>query len=474
MEERSKYLFKNTSIFAIGSLGTKLIGFVLVPFYTHILSTEQYGTVDLLFTIATIVVPLIMFNLGEAIMRFALDDDADQKKLFSVAEVCILFGIIISLLVIPIVSLFSIIKEFRVYLYFYIVLYAIKEILNGFLRGWEKLKLYVSNNILYSLSVALLNILFLAVLHMGIKGYLLAYIISEGICVCFAFFAGRMYYYLGTFILDWKVFRAMIRFSLAVIPNTLLWWVINSSDRVMVTAMCGTSENGLLAVGYKFPSILTVLNTVLMQAWKYSAIREKDSADRNQYANAMMERFLKISILVSGTLIVTLKPLSKVLFADEFFLSWKSGVILLAGFVFMGVGTFLGTVYYVEKNMLGNMFSALFGAIINVVLNWALIPFMGAAGATLAATVAYFSIMIFRHIDTKKYQSIQLFRWDYLVLFLLLITMTIGQFIETKVGIIVSFAGYAVMTILCYRFIGEMIKTGWKIINRRHTHEDGM
>ena len=62
MNSRAKYLLKNTGIFAIGALGTRVISFFLVPFYTYILSTEEYGTVDLIFTLCTLVVPVITFN----------------------------------------------------------------------------------------------------------------------------------------------------------------------------------------------------------------------------------------------------------------------------------------------------------------------------------------------------------------------------------------------------------------------------
>ena len=118
---RLQYLAKNTSIFAIGELGTKIINFFLVPFYTHILSTEQYGTVDLIFTICTVIVPLVMFNIGEAIMRYSLDEDANHDKLFSISIVVIAIGCLLSLLIIPITSSVQLLSKYSIYIYVLII-----------------------------------------------------------------------------------------------------------------------------------------------------------------------------------------------------------------------------------------------------------------------------------------------------------------------------------------------------------------
>ena len=64
---KNKYLLKNSAIFAIGNIGTKLINFFLVPYYTYVLSSEQYGTVDLLFTVCSLIIPVVMCNINEAV-----------------------------------------------------------------------------------------------------------------------------------------------------------------------------------------------------------------------------------------------------------------------------------------------------------------------------------------------------------------------------------------------------------------------
>lgn len=458
MGKRFSYLAKNTSIFAIGELGTKLINFFLVPFYTHVLTTEQYGTVDLIFTICTVIVPLVMFNIGEAIMRYALDDDADHNKLFSIASITIVFGFLISIVIIPITGLFSILSHYSKYIYFYIVLCATKSVMTSFLRGREQLKLYVSCNLLNSFLIAIFNILFLVYFKLGIDGYLLAYILAETCAVIFAFIAGKMYRYVIHFTFDWILTKKMIMFSLAVVPNSLLWWVMNSSDRIMVTAICNVSENGILAVAYKLPSLLTMVNTILMQAWKYSAIKEKNSSDRDEFNNLMLKQFLRGSVLLAATMILFIKIFTKILFAKSYYVSWKSCVYLLLGFVFMGLGTFVGTIYYVEKNMVGNMLSALVGAVVNLLLNYFLIPIMGAAGATLAACISYFIIMIYRYVDTRKFQVLDLLNRGNFLLFGILIIMILCSLMDNMIGNILLVIAYGICLFFNRSYILIMLR----------------
>ena len=79
-ESRSKYLIKNTLIFTIGNIGSKVISFFLIPLYTNVLTTSQYGITDLITTIITVAVPILTLNICESVMRFGLDRDSDYEK----------------------------------------------------------------------------------------------------------------------------------------------------------------------------------------------------------------------------------------------------------------------------------------------------------------------------------------------------------------------------------------------------------
>lgn len=83
MDEK-KRLIKNTGIIALGNISTKMIGFLLLPLYTSVLSTEEYGTIDYITTISMFLVPFISMLMDEAVFRFLIDcrNDEERKKSF--------------------------------------------------------------------------------------------------------------------------------------------------------------------------------------------------------------------------------------------------------------------------------------------------------------------------------------------------------------------------------------------------------
>ena len=133
-QKRTEYLAKNTVLFAIGNLGTKLISFFLVPLYTNALSTNQYGIIDLIASICTVLVPVLTFNIGESVMRFSLDEDSDYDKIFSVGILFMGMCITLGTISIPVSNYFESTKEFGWYIYFYSVSLGICQLGNCNLR----------------------------------------------------------------------------------------------------------------------------------------------------------------------------------------------------------------------------------------------------------------------------------------------------------------------------------------------------
>ena len=78
---RYNYLFKNIGILTLSSFATKLLSFFLVPLYTNILTTTEYGTYDLLNSTIGILLPILTLDIQEAVLRFALDKKKSRRPL---------------------------------------------------------------------------------------------------------------------------------------------------------------------------------------------------------------------------------------------------------------------------------------------------------------------------------------------------------------------------------------------------------
>ena len=462
-QQRNKYLLKNTVIFSIGNFGTKIISFFLVPLYTNILTTREYGTVDLIYTIGMVLVPLLTLNIGESIMRFALDKDADCDKIMSTGITILIFGAIIGLLILPIANLFESVSNYSIYIYLYTLTLAFSQIFLCYLRGKEFLLKYSIGNIIQSLTIAIFNIIFLIGMKKGIEGYLMAYILAIVCTGLYGFWAGKVNLVIKKYSIDIELSKNMIKYSVVLIPNSFMWWIMNSSDRMMVSAMISVTANGVYAVAYKIPTLLSTITTIFNQAWSYSAIREDESEDKEEYNNRVYDNLVTIVIVVATGLLMIMKPFLSVYVGKEYYAAWHYVPYLIVGFVFMTLGSFIATSYTVHKDSMGFLISGTVGAIINLILNFILIPMMGVSGAAFATCISYFGVFAYRIKDTQKYIKLRVFKRKQICGYALLILSAMTCYLDNCIGQMLLVIEFICIILLNKEFVKDMLKIIFKI-----------
>ena len=402
-KNRSDYLIKNTIIFTMGNLGSKLISFFLVPLYTYALTATEYGVVDLIVTVGTVAVPVLTLNISEAVMRFALDKDADKKKITQIGTGILIIGMLLGLLIFPICHSFNKISQYSEFVYFYVVALSMSQLYLCDLRGKELLVYYSIGNVLNTFFIAALNILFLVVLKEGIEGYLKAYIIANTLTAIYAIVVGKGYKSFNFSEIDKGLLARMAKYSIVLIPNSFMWWIMNSSDRIMVSSMISVAANGIYAVSYKLPTLVSTLTTIFNQAWSYSAIREEGTADESEYNNKIFKVLIGIVMLTGIGILTFAKPFLSVYVSKEYYIAWKYMPFLTVGCVYLTMASFMATSYTVHKDSFGYLFSGMFGAIFNIVMNFILIPLIGVYGAAIATCISYILVFVFRLFHTRKY-----------------------------------------------------------------------
>lgn len=463
-ENRKKYLIKNTAILAIGNIATKLISFFLVPLYTNVLTTEQYGIIDLLYTVCTVAYPIITLNISEAVLRFSMDKDANNSKIMSIANIIIAFSIIIGLLSFPVINLFDNYRQYSLLFYLYLITLGISQILLCNLKGKEQLIEYSIGNFIHMLLIGLLNILFLLVFKMGINGYFWAYIISNIVVSLYATIKGNVKDSIFAFSFDKKLFIEMTKYSVVLIPNSFMWWIMNASDRVMVTNILGAQANGIYAVSYKLPSMLTVITSIFTSAWIYSAVNEKDSSDKNEYTSSVFSLLVSVVLLISSGMIMMIKPFLKIYVSNDYYSSWQFTPYLIIGFSILTLASFLSSSYNVHKDSKGFLFSGTAGAIINVILNFLLIPSIGINGAAIATALSYTSVFIYRIFDTKKYVKVKIFTKEFIIGFLLLFIESLTVYLDSIIGQILLLIEFIIMCFIFRKELKLMLKNILKIL----------
>lgn len=458
--QRIQYLFKNTAVFTFGNVASKMISFFLVPLYTNTLTTAQFGTADLVMTICSVLAPIFILNIGESVMRFSLDKDADYSKIMSVGLLIYFISFIVGLLIFPINAIFKETAPYSAYMYFNIITSAGCQLLLCYLRGKEKLVEYAFGGVLQTLTLAGFNIWFLIVLKSGVEGYFLAMILSALITQIYAGITGKVWEALMKFTISKELAWQMIRYSIVLIPNTFMWWIMNASDRLMVTVSLGAAANGVYAVSYKLPTLISTVTSIFNQAWSYSAIKEAGVEDETQFNNKVFKTLVSFTMLVGIGFLTFAKPFLRIYVEASYYGAWRYIPFLTIGCVYLTLATFMGTSYTVHKDSWGYLFSATFGAVINILLNLVLIPVIGVYGAAIATGISYISVFTFRAIHTRKYIVYRVWTKEFIVGSFCLILSSVFILIDNWMGSVVQ-ACICLITIIFYANIWLPIIRKW-------------
>ena len=176
-----KYLAKNIGLLTLSNFSTKLLSFFLVPLYTSILSTADYGTYDLFNTTVGVLLPILTLNVQEGVMRFAMDKDYDREAIVTVGMRHLLLGSVIIAAALGINGLFSFSPILKTYAIFFFLMFfsqAIGGIVTFYIRGVERIgDLSISSVVASAVTIGC-NILFLIGFRWGLVGYFLANIIG--------------------------------------------------------------------------------------------------------------------------------------------------------------------------------------------------------------------------------------------------------------------------------------------------------
>jgi O-antigen/teichoic acid export membrane protein len=404
MKEQYKKLGKNTAWMIIGNFASKLLSFFLVPLYTYYLSTSDYGVADLMTTTISLLSPILTIAASEGILRFTLDDESDKGKIFTISIMISGFGLFILLLFSPVIIRYS---KFEQY-YFLFLLYYISNIssllFQQFVKGLNKIKEYAISGFLHTLVGVGLNVLFLAILHKGVNGYLYAMIIGAASPAVYLFIKLKLWsFFRKPRLIEKEIVIKYIKYCLPLVVNQLSWWVNNSSDKYILTYYCGTSASGIYSVAYKLPSLIATITTIFYSAWQISAIDEFGSSQSIKFFSNVYKRYTSLLIISSSFLILIVKILAKYLFSKDFYYAWSYAVILIIAAIFQSLGSFVGTIYTSAMKPKAIFSTTLIGALINTILNFLLIPKFAAYGAAIATLIGYLSILFIRIIDSKKY-----------------------------------------------------------------------
>ncbi len=400
-----KYLFKNIGFLTLSNFATRLLSFFLVPLYTNVLSTSEYGIYDLLNNTVGILVPVLSLNIMESVLRFSLENEDSRSKIFLIGLKYFLTGTEIVLFFLLLNRLIQVFPVFDQYAFYFLLMF-ISQVLSGnltaYARGAERIADLSVSSVIASVTMIFLNIFFLLVLRIGIHGYFLANIMGSIFQCIYLIIKIRpkFYRYRDT---DKNLEKAMLHYSIPLIFNSIAFWVNSASDRYVVTWFCGLDANGIYSVASKIPSILNVFQVIFTQAWTLSAVKDFDPDDKNGFFSNTYRAYQAFITIGCSAIILFNRILARFLYANEFYSAWRYVPWLTIAIVFSSITGYIGGIFSAVKESAAFAKSMLIGAGINLVLNIVFTPFIGPLAAAIATAISNYIVLIIRIYQVKRY-----------------------------------------------------------------------
>lgn len=387
---RNRQLAKNVSFVTVGNMGAKLIGFFMLPLYTRWLSPEDYGTADMISVFAMLLLNVVACDVSDAIFVFPSGESEERIKRFystgfffqmACSLLCALLFFFLSRL--P----YDYIFFSHIWLVYGVLISGLfQKYAQDFCRGINKMSVFSLTGIVQSLFVA--GFSFLLIPSRGVYGYVSALILSNVITAAFSFVYSKSYQYLSFRGFGLVELREMLRYSVPLIPTAVLWWLVSSLNRPLLEQYVGIFAIGLLAVAGKLPGVARLLYDFFQQAWLITVLQECRKADFSSYFNKAYRVIIIIQSFVCLLIVMFSKTFIHLMTTESYYEAWRYVPMISIGMLFSNTTAFVGTLFAAFKQTKYTFYTAVFGGLTAILLNFALIPRLGLWGACLAIVLS--------------------------------------------------------------------------------------
>ncbi|NPV12053.1 MAG: oligosaccharide flippase family protein [Ignavibacteria bacterium] len=472
--ENRKGLFSHTFLYTFGNLISRGLNFLLLPFYSHYISPEDFGVYSVIVSVLTIASTVINLGLpGIFLKNLSSSESIEEKKRFLSNTISFITSVSLPLLILVIGfsrSLSQIIigkDEFYVeiilglisilslnYSYYFSVFYVAEE----------RSKEFVLKNSAASISNFVFNLIFVVLFKSGINGIFLAQILSSVILIFLSRDVLKKYF---TFTFDLNYLKPILIGSLPLLLSGVFTIVIELIDRLLVFQYLGETKAGIYSFGYRLALIFNLYILSFKSAWipHYFNLKliEKDKAD---HLGRIFTKLVYSSVLIIFVISYGVNEVFK-LKIDTFTifdLKYKDStsfiIYLLIGYFFSLLMAFYSIAPFKLNKLYHFLFADLIAMVLNLIFNIYLIPRIGIDGAAIATMISFLAGAFYLFIYNLGKIKIN---YEYKSLFIILFAGFCGLILYKKIDDI--FVGFVILLIMIsIGFILKIIKRDWREI----------
>lgn len=457
--EKGKKLIKNSIIVLIGVALTKCLNFIMAPLFTRWLPAEEYGMFDLIVMFSTFLIPVIAVGIHHGLFRYLLDVNTKDKitTINSNAIFINIIGFIIYLfIVLPLFAFLHKTRHFIVLLTIMFIFQSIYNYLGMFVRGIKKLKIYSISNIICAFSTLFFTYIFLKKGGLGLNGIVLGYSSGYACSSLFILLFTNYIQYFNLKYIDKAQIKTMIKYSLPMIPNSIAWWIVNLSDRMIVNIFLGPLYNAILAVAHKLPNLCVTLYEGFQTAWIENASESIKDKNWNNYLNKTINLLSQFSISVSIMIISTNFFVFEFLFTNEYILGKSLVPLFSIAIIFNTLSQTIGSVFIAEYNSKEQATTMLEAGIINIIVHLLLIKIIGIYASVVSTIIAYLFLFFIRYKRiNKKYKII--FDNKTIIMFVFLFIFVLFSYLDFGILNYIFFVLSLFLCVFCNFYIIKVI-----------------
>lgn len=420
------------SIYGLGGAAARAIQFLLLPVYTRVLSPSNYGSLELVYIIAGILAILYGFMIKSGYLRCYFDSQGEEHRRVILGSAfwftvfsSVVFAAVSFIFAEYIASRIFKFEEGALFIKLITISIAIKALSLVFynvLMAQEKPKEYVMVNVITLFVMMAVTIYMVAGLRWGVGGVLVAQIVAysvELIILSSLLLRRTIFHY------SFAAVKEMLKFSIPLIPLQITAFVLAMSDRFFLQEFRSMDEVGLYSLGYKFAAILPLLTIEPFKAFGPHIFSLIDQPEKCKRLMADFARYyLAASLFLALGIAMFSREIILIMSDSGFHSSYRVIYMLCISYVFYGLYSF--SCYannIVKKNWIISL-AWLLASIINISLNFYMIPRFGIFGAAGVSVLSYFVLVLCNLIATHKIYPIQ-YKYSH---FIMLLALTTGVY----------------------------------------------
>ncbi len=407
-----KTFLRNSFIYTIGTILTRGIGIILIPIYTRYLTPGEYGVIDLFLILTSFISLTIALEIHQAVVRFYQNTDDEDEKMQYVSS-AFMFSIFVYSLYFAVSYLFSdiftllILDDIK---YRNIFLLASGAIATGglfyFTSGqlrWQILpKQSVIVSILHVLVVAFIAVYLLIIKDMKVESIFIGQIVGNLVGIFLSIYFVKKSY---KAVFVYEKFKEMVSFSYPLVFSGVAIFVALYVDRIAIKELRGLEELGIYGVAYRFAAVASLVMIGFQSSLSPLIYKHHKEEKTAKNIARLFDGFVVFALLVVGGSILFSKEVVMLMSTQSYYGAAPLIPLLVASVLFSNMYIFAPGLGIAKKTKTLASIS-IFGAGLNTILNFTLIPIFGLYGAAFATLSSAIMVFILYVLIAYKYYPI--------------------------------------------------------------------